>query len=626
MRRLIPIALIGIVVLAVTSLATAQGTFQVPSGTPTPSLRFGNFIEIGNDVLMHIIATGDFRYNSTHNWDFEGKVRDRVASRNPMSTIEQSGESDVFWMLSRFGVDFRYQKSTEVQLVLEQRTNLDGNTTDDRFNSTNPGGTDIFGRGPSTENKGYSCRYCWLDYKFEGTPLRLRVGFDLWQLDQAGLIGDNDPRFALFGNFGDLDVTAAAVLQFESQRLGLVGDNDLWYYTFSAGYNLRPHRFQLDVTYARDRFNGADTIGTAANPGAVQFRGQKVDSVLVTASWSGRMGPVRALVQGAGMFGHAKGANAAGIDLAGLTGVRGPDRGYDILAGGAVAYGEVDLGIVRPFLGVIWGTADGDPTDHKLHGFSPQPFSTTTQLTGTTWFAHLDTSNALSARDYSCPARFQGLGVTNPNLPGVASTTNPGAPGIAGRSGPQFAASNPREVRPGFQNPYATGIGVTNASPGGGFGECSHTVTNPFNDRFGNTSHLGLESSLSNPGTLLGIVGLRVFPLKGYEINGWYMYKSMTDTTLLEAAFAPELAVRSPSDRRIRKGQLQELGASVLWTLNPNFDIRLAGNIAIPLGGYIDLGHLGNCNPGGAGAYAASARCGGHDPALRGEIRFRARF
>ena len=77
----------------------------------------------------------------------------------------------------------------------------------------------------------------------------------------------------------------------------------------------------------------------------------------------------------------------------------------------------------------------------------------------------------------------------------------------------------------------------------------------------------------------------------------------------------------------IRKGQFQEVGGSVLWTLNPNFDIRLAGNVAIPMGGYIDLAHLANCNsPGGGGAYATGARCGGTDPALRGELRFRARF
>ena len=88
MKRWTQIALIGVVILAVASWAAAQGTQQVPSGTPVPSMRFGNFIEIGNDVLMHIIATVDLRYNTTTNWDFESKVRDRVASRNPMSTIE----------------------------------------------------------------------------------------------------------------------------------------------------------------------------------------------------------------------------------------------------------------------------------------------------------------------------------------------------------------------------------------------------------------------------------------------------------------------------------------------------------------------------------------------------------
>src|SRR5215471_13182010 len=162
---------------------------------------------------IYCCAKGCFRIAS--NFEFERKVRDRTANRNPQSSVQQGGESDVFWMLSRFGVDFRYQKSTEVQIVLEQRTNLDGNTSDDRMNSTNPGGTDIFGRAASTENKGFFCVYCWLDYKFEGTPLRMRVGYDLWAVDQAGLIGDNDPRFAVFGDFGDFDMMAAAVYQYE---------------------------------------------------------------------------------------------------------------------------------------------------------------------------------------------------------------------------------------------------------------------------------------------------------------------------------------------------------------------------------------------------------------------------
>jgi hypothetical protein len=97
--------------------------------------------------------------------------------------------------------------------------------------------------------------FCWLDYKFEGTPLRIRVGYDLWSVDQAGMIGDNDPRFAVFGEFGDFDVMAAAVLESTGQRLGLTNDNDLWYYTFSAGYNLQPHRFQLIVFIALDKIH-----------------------------------------------------------------------------------------------------------------------------------------------------------------------------------------------------------------------------------------------------------------------------------------------------------------------------------------------------------------------------------
>jgi hypothetical protein len=114
MKRLTQVALVCVLMLAIASLAAAQGTLQVPSGTPQPAMRFGNFIEVGNDILMHIIATNQFTYQTTTNFDFESQVRDRVASRNPQSNIQQGGESDTLWMLTRFGVDFRYQKSTEV--------------------------------------------------------------------------------------------------------------------------------------------------------------------------------------------------------------------------------------------------------------------------------------------------------------------------------------------------------------------------------------------------------------------------------------------------------------------------------------------------------------------------------
>src|SRR4029450_14095282 len=101
MKRLTQGALVCVLMLAIASLAAAQGTLQVPTGTPQAAMRFGNFIEVGNDVLMHIIATTDFRYATTENFDFERKVRDRTASRNPERTIKQGGGSDNFWLLRR---------------------------------------------------------------------------------------------------------------------------------------------------------------------------------------------------------------------------------------------------------------------------------------------------------------------------------------------------------------------------------------------------------------------------------------------------------------------------------------------------------------------------------------------
>src|SRR5262249_33184096 len=273
--------------------------------------------------------------------------------------------------------------------------------------------------------------------------------------------------------------------------------------------------FQLDVTYARDCFTGADTQQVGLRPAALGYTGQEQDSVLSIGSSGGRVDPVGVLGQGVGVGGAGRGGGAGGIAGAGLTGIRAPNREYSILSYGAVLYAEADLGIVRPFVGAIYGSADRDPTDHQLRGFNVQPFATTTLLTGTTWFAHLDTSGALSARDYTCPARFQGLGGANGNTPAVPAAPNPptqaqadaGAPGIPGRGGPLVPTNNPDQVIAGQTNPYATGIGVTAATPGGGFNECAHTVTNPYNDRLAASSHPGIYSTYSNPGTLIIPVG-----------------------------------------------------------------------------------------------------------------------
>src|SRR5262245_19754776 len=256
MKRLTQIAMVGIFLLAVVSIAGAQQTLQ-------PVYRLGNFLEVGNDVFMHIIAASESRYVTTQNRDFEQNVRDRTNSRFPNDTAVQSTDFDGLYFQNRIGIETRYQKNLELYLLFEHRSIVDGNLIDDRANSTNPGGTDAFGRAPATENSGFHTERYWIRYKFPGTPLKLHVGADLWNLDQAGLVGDDDPRIALFADFGNFDAMAAAVVQYESSRLGLEDDNDNVYYTFSVGYNLRPHRFQFDVVYFRDRFAGADMSTTA---------------------------------------------------------------------------------------------------------------------------------------------------------------------------------------------------------------------------------------------------------------------------------------------------------------------------------------------------------------------------
>ena len=108
-----------------------------------------------------------------------------------------------------------------------------------------------------------------------------------------------------------------------------------------------------------------------------------------------------------------------------------------------------------------------------------------------------------------------------------------------------------------------------------------------------------------------------MFPLKEPELAGWYAYRAMVDSTLLETAFAPELA-----GRRLGTSMYHEIGGWWQWAPNPYFDIRLSGSIAIPGEGYKDLARLADCNPNVAGVQP----CSGNDPALRGELRFRARF
>jgi hypothetical protein len=295
------------------------------------------------------------------------------------------------------------------------------------------------------------------------------------------------------------------------------------------------------------------------------------------------VGPVLGLIEGTVVVGDARGGTL-GIPMPTGKQLFVPGRKYSIFAGGVVAYGEVDLGIVRPFLGFLWGSADGDPTDKKLHGFAPYgPLTVSSQFTGVPIFAHFDNSPGIGLRDRACPARLQGL----PNR--ATSSLSIGTAALA--AGGNVAGAN-----------------------------CWHEVVDPFNTGAGELSHLGIWTTYSNVGTVLIPVGVKVFPLRGHELTGWYGYRAMVDSKLLEIAFAPELAAQGK--RHISKGIYHEVGAYWLWTLNPNFDIRLAGNLAFAAEGSKDLAELSDCNLNAPGVQ----RCQGKDVALHAEARFRARF
>jgi hypothetical protein len=545
MKRAMQGALGCLLTLAVVSGAVAQQP-------ATPVVRIGDWVEIGNEVFMNIIASTDIRYRTTKDYDFESRMEDRVNSRDNLDTVVHGGEGDIMYAESRLGVDMRYQKSLQMQVLFEQQSIFDGNLID---NGPTVTGCGVAGSppcrpgfpGPGEERNSVNLERFWIDYKFYGTPFRMRVGADLWATDAAGILSDDDPRFALFYDGNPFQAYAAAVIQNESSRLGLTNDNDLVYYTFGGSYNFRPHRVAIDIAWFRDRYSGA-----VGQPQA-QF-GQQQDTLMVSPSWKGAFGPINALVQGSFQFGTADGAANAGS----------PE--LDVWSWAAVGYLEANLGMFTPFAALIYGSGDDDPTDTDLNGFA-LPFREIA-IVANGFFDTFDTSTSFGERGTAAPARA----------------------GYAG--GAQFR----------------------------------HTVGNPFSDRIGNTAHRNaagvqtINTTLSNPGVLMPMAGVKMVPVKGHNVDLWWIWTSLVETeTLRASAIQAGVPIRLANFER---DLTHEFSLAYTWTLNPHFDIRLTGNIIIPMNGAKDIAQTQDCEPSIGGLQS----CEGSDVALRGEARFRARF
>ena len=101
---------------------------------------------------------------------------------------------------------------------------------------------------------------------------------------------------------------------------------------------------------------------------------------------------------------------------------------------------------------------------------------------------------------------------------------------------------------------------------------------------------------------------------------GFYVYRGMLNSRLLEQAF--RVGVDPGFTGKFDLAQVHELGGYWQWTLNPYFDIRLSGNAAILGEGFKQLAEMADCNLQQPGFQ----NCTGKTTALKGEIRFRARF
>jgi hypothetical protein len=493
-------------------------------------------VEVGNEVFMNIIAQSDIRYQTTHNYDFEDKIQDRVHSRDNLATVDEGGEGDFLWVENRLGVDMRYQKNLKLQVLLEHQSVMDGNTIDNVRGTTGPatqtyadGGT--LAASSQGENNYFNVERFWIDYTFpdQFSWLRMRVGADLWTLDQAGIIGDDDPRFAVFGTFGpknEFEVEAAAVIQQESYRLGLQNDNDYVYYTFGLAYNLAPYKIALHGAYFRDRFTGAHGQTSV---------GQKVDSVVFMPSVTGTAGPISFLVEGMVLVGTADGNSLLDCNAA-QAGFQRCD--YDIFSWGGVAMIQANLGMVRPYVGIIFGSGDDDPNDDKLEGYAPVAHREITLMAGTKYFEMFDPTASFGARDVPPPARSR-----NANLGGT---------------------------------------------------EFRHSVGNPFSDRIGNSLHRGINTVYSNPGTFMIPVGITIAPIRGHELDLNYIYTRVVDSRLIELALNPA------GTTRVDETMYHEISAIYQWTINPHFDIRLTGGIILPGDGSKDVARTVSCNPAGA--------------------------
>jgi len=240
MKRAVVVALACVLALSGASAAMAE-----EDSTPQPVVRMGDWVEIGDDLFVNFIISLTTEYQTTHNLDFEGDIQDGTATLDCQSSACYAGQGDHLWNEGRIGFDIRYKKNLKAQFLYETQAVYDGSVIDDRATNT------------------VHVERWWIDYQFNDTPFRLRVGAWLYQPDIGGTRSDDDPGLHLFAEFGNFEIKFGAIIEEESSTQfdgrtpdvpnRLTNDNDNIHYELLFNYESKPHKFCLCIFWDRDR-------------------------------------------------------------------------------------------------------------------------------------------------------------------------------------------------------------------------------------------------------------------------------------------------------------------------------------------------------------------------------------
>lgn len=332
------------------------------------------------DLLMSFGAQVRFVPTRESNWDFG--MSDNVASflggnlnrRFFEMHVNESGAVRDKYIRSEDRLYFNAMskdRAWSFYAAIEYDRAIDTDTVDNR------GGTS------ATSNFGLERLNASVALPFN---MRLHAGWDVWGLDHydgGGLVyADDNPGFWLDGSWNNDQVTwsiayhklknfawqptATDALK-SKQFFDMDTDRDVW-----AGwlkYKLtEDHSLKFFYIYDYIRNMPVRDFLSAISGGAAGITGNpdpQIDSHHIGGYWTGKFGPVQAMLEGVYQFGSA--------DKTGLSRY-GRSEDYDIKAYAFAGDISVDLKdffgfTVKPHAGFIYTSGDDDPTDDELNGY-----------------------------------------------------------------------------------------------------------------------------------------------------------------------------------------------------------------------------------------------------------------